>query len=476
MSSSSPLYVSNSHGTRVIGMRASNNLRLWLIAGIIIAFGFYLLTKAIAKEKYFELVLLGIATVFIIFSFRKIRYQEAITKLITGMIIFMVVYQGYNLVLSYFVIPHWDYLCFYLFGKVGLVSTDFYNPEVFAQRFNELDLASRVSHDYILEIVNVGFWYPPSTMFVFLPLGMFGLETGHFIWQTMIIGFLLIDVYLLIKYYYPRPASAFSDQSKFPLFLLSLLLFPNLIATIGIGQTISILLFFLLVIIKDLNSYRAGICLALMIIFKPLAALLVFYFLFHKKWKTIISLTITGILIVGLTVLAFGYNSILNYFTSPPTSRIPDFVYYEYHSIYGTLLKIQRILPTLVSVPAIKLISYGMSAIMLGITIYASKKLAKRSEALAFLIFIPMALLVYPATLWFYSILLVPVVLYIFNQQGLKNTALNFIFLLILYGAGFLSVFFLNSLLWLMLVSWPLFLTYYNRAGALVSKKYSRQG
>jgi hypothetical protein len=348
-----------------------------------------------------------------------------------------------------------------LFGKVGISSSDFYNPQVFQQVFNDLHLQSIGAGSFVTEVVNVGFWYPPPSMLLFLPLGLFDLQTGYFLWQTTIILFLIVDMLLLLKFYFVPLYKNHKDiKILFPLLIL-IMLFPYITVMVSLSQTISIFLFFLILLIRYINNWKSGIFLAILVAIKPLAAIFILYFILFKKWKILLASVVTGTLLILVTGLTFGFDVFLNYFTSPPTDRIPDLIYFEYSCLFGALKKLQQYIPNYMSTNVLKSVYYFISIVLITFTCYCSRQLSQVSKTKAFLIFIPATLIIYPATLFHYILMLLPVFLNIFYQEPFDsnvmrgNSLIKIILLFFLYAIGYYSIFTLNMILWFMLTFWP---------------------
>src|SRR6266498_5175483 len=172
---------------------------LWITLGFIFALSFFSLTAFGLKRGYYSLIIFGGIILSLYYSSYKQKYQEQLTQIFCGVLICLIFIFIYSVALTYLNIPQWDFLCLYLFGKVGISGSNFYDPAVFAQFFHELQLRDITNDVYVREIVNVGFWYPPSSMFIFLPLGLFTVKTGYIIWQTVISIFLVVDIILLIN-------------------------------------------------------------------------------------------------------------------------------------------------------------------------------------------------------------------------------------------------------------------------------------
>ena len=427
---------------------------LFVLAGLALSGLIFALTSFVSQQSAYASITFLILSILFVYAKAETKNKKTIANVFLGMVTFVIFKLLYDLLISYYKIPAWDFPGFYIFSKVGMSGASFYDPNAFSQIFSHLHLGNIVGGGFIDEIVNVGFWYPPPSMFLFLPLGLFDIQSAYIIWQSILIAFLVIDVLLLVKYYQFQNNGGV-DKNISLLFLLSLILFfPGFISSINISQTIFIFLFLLILLIQNLENWKAGMFLALLIIIKPLAAIFALYFLIFKKWKIFISFILSGSVIVLLTIVFFGFDSFITFFKSPPTIRIPSQVFYEStnQSLNGVLLRLQLKFFGLVQFSTIKVIDYSISFLMLLSTIFCSLHLSKKDKKLAFMIFVPMALLIYPNTLTSYTIILLPVMLYLFNKNYFKNTAYNVFAILILYGICHFSFFLFNLTLWILFV------------------------
>lgn len=427
-----------------------------ITAGLVLSFLIYSITFVGFKESIYTFTIFSTLSFLFLYSKNQKKYERTITNIVFGILLFVIIKLLYQLSLTYFTVPEWDFPGFYLFGKVGISGLPFYDPNSFFKIYNHLNLANNVAPGFVSEVVEVGFWYPPPSMFLFLPLGIFKLQTAYIIWQTMLIIFLVISILLLLKYYTFKPSEGYNEKI-FKFFLLSLILFfPSFLSSFEISQTVFIFLFLLLLLLKDLDNWKAGIFLALLIIIKPLAAIFALYFLIFKKWKIFTSFVVTGCLIIGLSILFFGFDSFLTFFKYPPTDRIPPEVFYEstIQSLSAVLLRLQLKYFGYVRFSSIKIIAYTVSFFILLITIYCSFLISKKDSKLAFMIFVPMALIIYPNTLTSYTIILLPIILYIFNKNYLNSTILNVLSIFVLYSICHYSFFLFNLILWILFVAW----------------------
>lgn len=422
---------------------------------ITIGFVFSLSAYFVLKQSIYTLTVFISLIILFLYSNSQKKNEEILADVFFGILLFVIIKLLYQLFLTYFVISEWDFPGFYLFGKAGVSGLPFYDPKVFFQLYNHLNLSDKVSPGFISEIVNVGFWYPPPSMFLFLPLGLFKLQTAYFIWQSILILFLIIDVFLLIKYYCFEKTEGYNKNIS-RLFLLSLILFyPGFISSIQIAQTVFIFLFLLILLLENLDNWKGGLFLALLIIIKPLAALFALYFLLFKKWKIFVSFLLSGFVIIAVSMLFFGVDSFLTFFKSPPTNRIPSEIFYEstIQSVSAVLLRLQLNLFGFVEFKTIKIVVYVLGLFMILITTYCSFLTSKKDRKLAFIIFIPLALIIYPNTLISYTIISLPVILYLFSKNYFKNSIINVLMIFVLYGICHYSFFLFNLTIWVIFIA-----------------------
>ena len=98
----------------------------------------------------------------------------------------------------------WDYLTFFIDGHIAKNGLNFYQTESYKIVINNLDIPLIPSKLFNEAVINVGFNYPPPTMFIFLPLGFFNFNTSHMLWLIINIFFLFADIFLLWKIFFDK--------------------------------------------------------------------------------------------------------------------------------------------------------------------------------------------------------------------------------------------------------------------------------
>ena len=207
--------------------------------------------------------------------------------------------------------------------------------------------------------------------------------------------------------------------------------------------------------INRINHWSSGIILVILIVIKPFAIVFGLYYLMNRNWKVLKTAFASGIVVLLITGLFFGFEIFRQFFISPPTSRIPESVHYEgvNKSLLAALFRFQHNHTNVLDLPSVKPIFLVVSAVLLTLTLIASKKLLKYSQLLSFAIYIPFVLIIYPNTLTHYSIFIIPVILALYCEiEVFKKTALGLLLFLFMYFAGSVNLFYMNIFTYLTLL------------------------
>ena len=417
--------------------------KITIISGLIVfatLFAFYLI-----GQKHIVSGLSICIFIFSFYTFKKGRYKFS-SGLLIGLLIFLIgsIIRG---TLSISEIREWDFLCLYHFGKIGVSDGSFYNPIHSFQVFDSWSIKTNVSESFIDEIVNVGFWYPPPTMFLFITLGFFKIDTANILWNGFVLLTLLISLLLILKLFVKK-----GQHWNNTLFLITIfLIYSATKHTLAVSQTNFLILIFLVLIIKNLDNWKAGLFLAFAIIIKPIAIFWGLYFLVFKRFKALLAIIITGILFSILTGIIFGFEQYSEYFISPPTKRIPQLVYSEdiNQSLNSVLIRVSSNF-TFIGNKIIKYSSISLSILFLIINVFLSVKLEKNDPKLAFMSFIPFSLIIYPAALSHYSVFMIPIYCYYLSEDN--NNSIIVILICALFGiyySAFLTHLFILIIIYL---------------------------
>lgn len=356
-----------------------------------------------------------------------------------------------------------DFMCFYMQGQLGVHHMNFYDPHSFQM------LLAKVNYPLIFEqhttighfvfkegikneILNVGLLSPPITMLFFAPLASFDYQTSRTVFSVLVALFIILNAVFANIVFLKKERTFFS----FLLIFIIIAIIPGTYNTIYLVQSNFFLLFFLLLSFYKIDKPISGLYLAISVIFKPISGILLLYFIFNKKWKTVTWFSVSIVILLLITSFIWGFDNLANYILSPPTQRLPHSIYTQEvnQSLIGLLNRNLEIYG--LSDSAISFIYFSLSGIMVLITIIASKNLLKVNPQFSFLAFIPLMLLIYPSSLIHYMVYLIPVFLYfIFLKKGEK-----YLWIFIVPAFLFLSseTFFSYLIIWIMFLYAGLFM------------------
>lgn len=336
--------------------------------------------------------------------------------------------------------PEWDFLTFWLDGKVALTGGNFYD----VKNYQEMSLPYAPGDDFRKEILDVGFRYPPFTMFLFLPFSLFEVSKAYMLWQISNLLVCFACIYGLWRIF-------LKDQGLLGLLLIAvlmLMLAPTR-STFNYAQTNFLTLLFFLLFWWNRSKAWSGIWLALSVVVKPYMVFLYIYPLLTKKWKVLTSAVLILLALTFLSVLIFGPEVLIS-FLHNPTPNMPGYVYTEgvNQSLLATIL---RLSPGQIMKESLLLnpLYLGISLILTLITVWLAIKRNNNDDWVVLSILF-LALIVYPASLEHYGVFLIlPVVLLL--RQSSRSVQERIITTLIIFTAYLLARsygFFANVLIW----------------------------
>lgn len=287
--------------------------------------------------------------------------------------------------------PEWDFLIFWLNGRVADQGLNFYEPEHVWQLVQE--------HQFPFDRpTEVSFFYPPQTMFLFMPLGWFGLQTAHWLWYVFSVGVLVANIILLWRIF-------LRGSGRGGLLLVAALVFTLKATsmTVYFAQTNFIVLLMLLLFWHERGRRRSGIWLALGISTKPVLAILPMYLVLRRNWRVLASTLAALAVISSLAVLTFGPQTSFSYFTSNPIGH-----YFYDDPINASLLgAVLHLTGGNASSPLLQPVFVLLSLLLTAVTGWLVFRLDADHADWALSLTLVLALLVYPATLEHYSLLLI---------------------------------------------------------------------
>jgi len=217
----------------------------------------------------------------------------------------------------------WDFMPFYVHGLIGINNLPFYDPASFDIVLENFNLLGPVDQDIVVEVFNNGMLYPPITMLFFSSLALFEYETSQILLSALIFIFIIACSYSLYRLIFKEEKSVFTFLFVF----IIVVKFPGTLGTVGYHQTNFFLLFFLILMLSRIGKPISGIFHAMTIFFKPITILLIVHTFINKRWKNILLFSATGVFLVSITGLIWGFENIIDYFISSPTSRYSKELY-----------------------------------------------------------------------------------------------------------------------------------------------------
>jgi hypothetical protein len=304
----------------------------------------------------------------------------------------------------------WDFFCFFVNGNVAHRGLDFYNSQNYKLVVNDLNTPVKIGKSYEEQELNIGFCYPPPSMFLFYPLSFFSFNTSHYIWSIFNILFLIADLFLLWLIF-------LKNEGYIGFLFLAALLFSmsSVRDTLYFEQTTFIVLFFLLLFWRDKNKSRGGIWLTLGIFIKPILAFQFLYQIIVRHWKSlIISLGVVVILCL-VSILFFSPEIFFHYFSKKPNGQIPYLFYLEHtnQSLLSQIIKVtyNKIQSTITFFSPFFLIP---AMIVFCTSMYLSYKICKINSDLVIIFLLIASLILYPITQTYYTpLVIIPIIYYL---------------------------------------------------------------
>jgi hypothetical protein len=156
-----------------------------------------------------------------------------------------------------------------------------------------------------------GYFYPPLFAYLIQPVAFIGQHTGQWLWfgfNSLLLGGF---IFLCIMISQSRLA-----RQYWGIVVLLMVIVPSVRITLQLGQ-VSILLAVMVVAsfaLSRRNTPLAGLLLSLISLIRLNPALLGFYYLVRRHFKMVAWCAIMALVLVGLSLLAYGVTPYLSYF------------------------------------------------------------------------------------------------------------------------------------------------------------------
>ncbi len=303
----------------------------------------------------------------------------------------------------------WDFGCFWLYGHIAAAHQNIYDPSVFAH----FPLPFTPSDDFVQAVINVGFPYPPPTIALFLPLGYISSVSASLaVWYVVQFAALAIAAWLLARTFMPTegwPGTA--------LVLALTLALPATQTTVGYAQTNFLLLLLIALTLRTRSTAGGAVWQMLAVWVKPFAAALLLVDLVRGNWRRLAIAAVTAAASLIAAALVLGPQTLLTYFRSNPAGREPASTFSESvnQSLLAVVLRAHHVTPAHVS--ALHEPMYvAVAALLLAVTVVLCMR-APRDSDLALALALLLGLLIYPATLNSYGVVLVVPLLVLWRHR-----------------------------------------------------------
>jgi hypothetical protein len=296
-------------------------------------------------------------------------------------------------------VGEWDFVCFWLYGHAAAAGGNVFEPAT----YHALSLPIPVDADFRREVLDVGFPYPPASIFLFLPLGYGGnFALASALWLVAMVAALVAGAIILIRTYVPK-----SDLDAAVAIGALVIGLPAVAENITYHQT-NFLAFALLAAAYALRGgIGGGVAAALAIVVKPYLAVVALWFLLRRRWNALAASILTFAAITIAAIPALGSVGLHSFFASNPTTRLPPSVYVEpgTASLYAFLLRLEhREGPGAFHDP----IYIAIALISAALTVWLVAKASERDDDLSLAFAVALGLMLYPGTGTMYAIALVP--------------------------------------------------------------------
>lgn len=380
--------------------KIENNIK-YIAAGSLALIIFFLVTSvlsSIVPVRWLSTALV-VPLLFIFLSFHLDgNVPPYVSSIRTALIGFALVWMGWTLfqVMQSNVteVPQWDFHFFWAYGRVAVAGLNPYEHAAL------LSVLAPISPSPELQ-AELFFFYPPPSLFMFLPLSWFDINQAYAVWYIINLCFLGGALYLLWKLFSPH-----HNRIYLLFFIALLLLFRPLAMTIEYGQTHFMLLFFILMFWHQRQHWMGGVWLALAVLVKPIALILLLYVVLQKKWHIIVSMIGAFVVLFVLAGVVFGTDLLVSFVTNNSVvNDMPAYLYSENvnQSLLGEIIR-RTGLDLAVNSPYSPL----YIVIALGLTAITSLciGLLRRDDADWMLVLcLTLGLLIYPKTLTHYNLM-----------------------------------------------------------------------
>ena len=370
------------------------------------------------------------------------RYRDSSSRIrwvYLALAIVVMVFQIVTMMQQRIAAPfEWDFLVFWVAGKIAAQGLDFYDPAV----YHQLPLPFTTGKEFHLEIIDAGVLYPPPTILLFAPLGFLEYSTAFVVWYGLHMCVLAGVALLLKRVYFPE-----RNLVDWFVVLALIVLFQPVFETLYFGHFNFLLLLLFTLVWKDRDRQLVGLWVGAGILVKPFFGILLMWLLLRRRFAAVgVTLLTLGVLF-AVAVLIFGPEICFSYFTRNPIGKEPDYIYFQ--SVNQSALAVMRRLFEDYQWDLSPL-QFGPFLLFAAITTTITAWAILQANKLDWSLIATMALglLIAPHSLFNYTVVMLPAIMFIWCSRG--GPWAPIIFISIIYGLSveLSGIFYVNLLIW----------------------------
>lgn len=323
--------------------------------------------------------------------------------------------------------PKWDIGIFWTWGRVALTSRKVYDPA------SNIKVGLLVAHDAIWrqQVLNVAFIYPPPTIWLYAPFGLFATFQSAAPWwyAANVLALAFAIVALWSNYFRSHPLGLLATATL-------VLAFPATVETLYHGQPVVIALLFVALYAADRSPLRAGVWLGLAFVIKPLAIVLFLEPLLKRRFRQLLVAVGTVAAATAGSILLLGWKNVAPYFTNGPYHRYPPSMWLDpqdgNESLYVALVRLaHETNPHQFMQEPLFLFS---AAVLTTVTVILCWRVANDNDGITLSLLMALALLLFPPSALYYNDLLLIPLFVLWQRFFEKRPIAVILFISAMYG------------------------------------------
>jgi hypothetical protein len=301
--------------------------------------------------------------------------------------------------------PVFDFPIFWILGKAAVQGQNFYHREVLLEIARPYNFPPQFTNE-------LNGMYPPPSILLFIPLGLFELMKAQIPWYIISMAALVLAIILLWKEYSLQ-------QTATGLLLTAVLVVVSRSArlTVNLGQITFLVLLTIALFWQTRHRVWGGIWLAVAFLYKPFFGLMGLYLLLTRRWRSLGGIILAAVLLSSLALLVFGPTVFMGYFNFN-VAKQPDSYYTMMadQSLLATILRVTHYKFDLIS-PMLQPLFLLAVAVFTVPTFWLIIKLDRTRPDYGPALTLAWAAIVFPHILDSYAVLLIPSILFIWKYR-----------------------------------------------------------